>query len=72
MNFLKQPSKRISNPFITAETKEAQTSFHETVTDFKVKFQFLHGNHIYTYPYHKLLMVNTKQVITTSLKDTSV
>lgn len=68
MNFLNQPSKRISNPSITVETKEAQTSFHETVTGFNIKFQFLHGNHIYTYPYHKLLMVNTKPVTTLLLK----
>lgn len=72
INFLKQPSKSISNPSITAETKEAQTSLHDTVTGFRVKFQFLHDNHIHTYPYHTLLMVNTKQVIATSLRYISI
>lgn len=72
MNFLTQPSERISNPSTAAEIKKAQTSFHTRLTAFKVKLQFLHHNHIYVCPYQKGLMVNTKQVIITSLKDTSV
>lgn len=70
MNFLSQLSERISNPSTAAEIKEAQTSFHTRLTAFEVKF--LHRNHIYMCPYQKVPMVNTKQVIITSLKDTSV
>lgn len=72
MNFLTQLPERISNPSTAAEIKEAQTSFHTRLTAFEVKFQFLHRNHIYMCPYQKVPTVNTKQVIITSLKDTSV
>lgn len=59
MNFLKQPSKRISNPSITAEIKEAQTSFHERQAS---KPNFSSSKVItHTHTYHKLLMVKIHQ-----------